>query len=263
MRRAAVALAGLALVAGACTTTHHQKAVAPIRVVAPLPTDPPTTPAPTTTVPGPPPCPAPGAIPAAAQLASPGAATVSYSSAPGGPAVGHLARSTRWAGPTSLPVIGQQNGWLQVALPTRPNGSTGWVQQQNMSVTTTAYHLVISICRRSLTVYQAGQPTYSAPVGVGRPQWSTPTGPTFVDTIVSTPRRQLGIYGPYVLIMGTHSNVFTEFDGGDGTVAIHGYPSDPGSTAGVASSHGCVRANPQTIDVVRQLPAGTPIDIIA
>ena len=65
-----------------------------------------------------------------------------------------------------------------------------------------------------------------------------------------------------MLILGTHSNVFTDFDGGDGTVAIHGYPSDPGSTDGVASSHGCVRSSPTTINTVKQVPVGTPVDIV-
>jgi lipoprotein-anchoring transpeptidase ErfK/SrfK len=104
---------------------------------------------------------------------------------------------------------------------------------------------------------------YSAPVGVGRPLWPPPTGPSFVDSIVATPKFQQYIYGPTVLILGTHSNVFTEFDGGDGTVAIHGYPSDPGSTKGVMSSHGCVRVGPDTINTLKAVPVGTPVDVIA
>jgi lipoprotein-anchoring transpeptidase ErfK/SrfK len=84
-----------------------------------------------------------------------------------------------------------------------------------------------------------------------------------VDAIVATPRVQLSVYGPTVLITGSHSNVYTDFDGGDGVVGIHGYPSDPASTRGVASSHGCVRANPATINAIKAVPVGTPIDIIA
>jgi len=86
-------------------------------------------------------------------------------------------------------------------------------------------------------------------------------GPSFVDAVVPVSPSQQYIYGPVVLITASHSNVFTDFDGGDGTVAIHGYPSDPASTRGVASSHGCIRANPQTMATISQVPAGTPIDI--
>jgi lipoprotein-anchoring transpeptidase ErfK/SrfK len=195
------------------------------------------------------------------QLATPTAAALAYSAIPGGPAVGHLKEP--WGGPSTRPVLGQQNGWIQLRLDSRPNGSSGWVPAQSLTFSTTPYHIVISVCQRNLTLYQGALPVYSAPVGVGRPQWPTPTGASFVDAIVATPKRQQYIYGPTVLILGTHSNVFTEFDGGDGTVAIHGYPSDPGSTRGVASSHGCVRVSPETINAIKVVPVGTPVDVVA
>jgi lipoprotein-anchoring transpeptidase ErfK/SrfK len=170
---------------------------------------------------------------------------------------------TTWGGPTARPVVQTMGGWLQIRLDSRPNGSTAWVRRDEVVVTKTAYRIVISVSQRSLTLYQDGQPVLSAPVGVGQPQWATPLGPSFVDAIYPVPPAQQRIYGPVVLITGSHSNVFTEFDGGDGTVGIHGYPSDPASTKGVASSHGCIRANPQTMAVISKVPAGTPIDFNA
>jgi lipoprotein-anchoring transpeptidase ErfK/SrfK len=175
--------------------------------------------------------------------------------------VGHLKEP--WGGPSTRPVLAQQNGWIQLRLDSRPNGASGWVQAQSVMLSTTPYRIVISVCQRSLTLFLGAEAVYSAPVGVGRPQWPTPTGASFIDAIVDTPKRQQYIYGPTVLILGTHSNVFTEFDGGDGTVAIHGYPSDPASTRGVASSHGCVRVSPATINAIRVVPVGTPVDVIA
>jgi lipoprotein-anchoring transpeptidase ErfK/SrfK len=83
-----------------------------------------------------------------------------------------------------------------------------------------------------------------------------------VDAFVITPRSQVGIYGPEVVIMGSHSNVYTDFDGGDGTVAIHEYPSDPASTQGVASSHGCVRVGVPTLQAMLGVPVGTPLAVI-
>jgi lipoprotein-anchoring transpeptidase ErfK/SrfK len=157
--------------------------------------------------------------------------------------------------------VATKGDWLEIQLDSRPNGSTGWVRREDVTVTKSAYRIVISVSQRSLTLYQNGWPVSSAPVGVGQPQWATPTGPSFLDAIVPVPAAQQYIYGPDVLITGTHSNVFTEFDGGDGTVGIHGYPSDPASTMGVASSHGCIRANPQTIASLLQVPVGSPIDI--
>lgn len=213
----------------------------------------------TTTVPA---C-AQASIPAGnvTSLATPDSPNLGYADSPGGPTVGHVKEA--WGGPSTRPVIADANGWIEIPLDTRPNNSAGWLPLSEVTLSTTSYYIVVSICQRSLTLYEGGTPVYSAPVGVGEPQWPTPVGNTFVDSIVATPRFQEYIYGPHVFILGVHSNVFTDFDGGDGTVGIHGYPSDPGSTDGVRSSHGCVRASPTTINTLLAVPVGTPVDIIA
>jgi lipoprotein-anchoring transpeptidase ErfK/SrfK len=198
------------------------------------------------------------------QLASPKDASIGliYFDHPWGQVAGSVSGTT-WGGPTARPIIKTQNGWVQIRLDSRPNASTGWVYRSDVNITTTNYRIVISVGQRNLTLFQNNLPVYSAPVGVGRPQWPTPLGPSFIDAVVAVPARQQRIYGPTALITATHSNVFTEFDGGDGTVAIHAYPSDPASTRGVMSSHGCVRVSPQTIDAISMVPAGTPLDIVA
>ncbi len=192
------------------------------------------------------------------ELATPNAPNLAYSATPGGPAVGSV--SNPWGGPSTRPVANEDNGWVQIALYTRPNGSTGWLSSQKVTLSSTTDRIVVSICERHLTLYQGADAVYSAPVGVGRPR-PTPTAlrADHVRRCRSSPRpvgRELGTYGPTVIMLGTHSNVFTDFDGGDGVVAIHGYPSDPASTAGVASSHGCVRASPTTINAVKDVLVG-------
>jgi hypothetical protein len=250
-----VAGACLFALAGGCGRADSRLATGPI-VTTTTSTTPTTLPPPTT-----PPCPS-VPVPAAGPttLATQTVAAVSYYDGPGGRAVRAL-QMNRWGGPTVRPVIATQGAWLQVRLDYRPNGSTVWVRQQDMTLTTTTYHIVVSVCRRSLTLFQDGQMVHTAPVGVGQPQWATPVGPSYVSAVVATPKRQLYTYGPTVLILATHSNVFNEFDGGDGTVGIHAYPSDPASTRGVMSSHGCVRVAPTTIDAIKVVPVGTPVDI--
>ncbi len=201
-------------------------------------------------------------VPTGIDLASPNVAGLAYANAPGGQLVGGLPISS-WGGPTVRPVVASQNGWLQVRLDHRPNASTGWVRQQDVTVTSTDYWIVISTCRRTLTLFQQGQPVFSAPVGVGMSATPTPLGPSFVDAIIATPGRERYVYGPTIVVTASHSNVYSDFGGGDGTVAIHGYPSAPWSTAGVASSHGCIRANPQTISAIATVPVGTPIDFVS
>lgn len=194
-------------------------------------------------------------------VASLGSDPVPYSATPGGPSTGTLA-STTWDAPTVRPVTDQTADWVQLQLDTRPNGSTAWVPRSAVSLAVTPYRVEVSISQRRLWIYQDAQMTYTALVGVGAPESPTPLGTTFVDALVATPDSQLDVYGPTVLILGAHSDVFTDFDGGDGTVAIHGYPSDPASTDGVAESHGCVRASPETIDALSSVPLGSPVDIV-
>jgi len=248
----AVVVAAFALVVAACGQSVHVSEGTSSLTTLP----PPTT---STTLPA---CPQPSvaATFSATVLATPTAPNLSYSATPGGPPVGTVAE--HWGGPSTRPVLAQQNGWVQIRLATRPNGSSGWVPNQDVTFSSSPFLIVVSICNRSLTLFQGTNAVYTAPVGVGQPRWQTPEGPTFVDSIVATPRSQLYIYGPTVLILGWHSDVFTTFDGGDGTVAIHGYPSDPGSTLGVMSSHGCIRASPTTINTIKAVPVGTPVNVV-
>jgi lipoprotein-anchoring transpeptidase ErfK/SrfK len=205
--------------------------------------------------------PAPAPLPAGTTvLASPKFAALTFWNVPNGNIASEISATT-WGGPTALPVVAVQGNWLQIRVYARPNGLTGWVSKEDVNLSTTNYRIGVSVSQRSLTLYQNDQSIYSAPVGVGQPQWPTPVGPSFVAAKVPTPANLLRTYGPLVIITATHSNVFTEFDGGDGTVGIHGYPSDPASTMGVASSHGCIRSSPQTMSILSQVPVGTPIDI--
>jgi hypothetical protein len=205
--------------------------------------------------------PAPAPLPAGTTvLASPKYGALTFWNVPNGNVASMISAST-WGGPTAVPVIAVQGNWLQIRVYARPNGLTGWVSKDDVNLSTTNYRIGVSVSQRRLTLYQSDQSIYSAAVGVGQPQWPTPVGPSFVAAKVPTPSNLLRTYGPLVIITATHSNVFTEFDGGDGTVGIHGYPSDPASTMGVASSHGCIRSSPQTMSILSQVPVGTPIDI--
>jgi hypothetical protein len=243
-------MAGLMLAVSACGSGGSKVVAAP-RVTT-------TTAAPvtTTTVPAPP--------PGSSYVASPVTSPVTYSATAGGPPVDALPTVT-WGGPTYRPVISMTDAWVQVGLDTKPNHSTGWVARSAVDLALTDSRIEISVSMRSLTLYQKGVATYTSPVGVGTAQYPTPLGRTFIDAIVATPQIQLNVYGPVVLILGLHSDVreLANFDGGTGTVAIHGYPSNPASTRGVASSHGCIRASPETINAIDKVPLGSPVDVVA
>ena len=63
----------------------------------------------------------------------------------------------------------------------------------------------------------------------------------------------------FAIGLSGHSDVLTDFAGGDGQIAIHG-TDNPGDI-GQAISHGCVRITNDAIMRLSTLPLGTPVFI--
>lgn len=180
--------------------------------------------------------------------------------APGGRGDGTIP-ATWYGAPSALPVIGQQPGWLQVRLQTRPDGSTAWVRSMDMTVAATPYRIDIDLSRKRLELLRQGKVILDAPAGIGTAQDPTPSGDYFVAFFEQAPNPG---YGPFVLVTSAHSNAITDWaQSGDALVGIHGPLGDDGSigTEGAALSHGCVRLHDNDLEQLRQVPAGTPIDI--
>jgi lipoprotein-anchoring transpeptidase ErfK/SrfK len=186
---------------------------------------------------------------------------------------GARSHPAHWLSPSQAPwllVVGRAHSaesrcWLRVQLPWRPNNATGWINASNVVLEPTRWRIVVSTARRTLTLFRAGVSVHSVPVVIGKPSTPTPHGRfAVVWAIRWHPRMFLG---SWVLELTAHSNVLQRFDGGDGTVAIHGRGGtsllDPLSSA---LSHGCIRLSNASIDWLvrtvgaRQMP-GTPVDI--
>jgi lipoprotein-anchoring transpeptidase ErfK/SrfK len=172
---------------------------------------------------------------------------------------------TRW-----LLVIGhartaRRHCWLPVRLPRRPNAAKGWIDAKRVKLEENPWRIAVSTRRRRLMLYSAGVLIRTARVVVGKPSTPTPVG---LFAVVSAIRWHPNAFlGSWVLELTAHSGVLRDFDGGDGTVGIHGRGGasllDP---LGSARSHGCIRLANQTIDLlvrtigVARLP-GTPVRI--
>ncbi len=165
---------------------------------------------------------------------------------------------------TVLPVLGQtinRHGqrWLRVRLPGRPNSSTGWIKRAGTEQQSTRWNIQVSTAARRIWVYYLGRLVRTFPAVVGKPSTPTPTGHFFVEESVIMPASEPG--GPYALALSGRSNVFQEFDGGPGQIAIHGRIG-LGGTPGQPESHGCMRVTTQNIDwLVRRIGPGTPVTI--
>jgi lipoprotein-anchoring transpeptidase ErfK/SrfK len=166
--------------------------------------------------------------------------------------------------PTTLPVLSRSIGphrmrWLLVMLPGRPNGSTGWIAEQDTRPLLTRWRISVDLDTRGVTVYRDGRVARAFLAVIGKPSTPTPSGRFFVEESVRMPLGQPG--GPYALALSARSNVLQEFEGGPGQVAIHGSVG-LAAPLGTAASFGCIRLANASIDwLSRRIPPGTPVTI--
>ena len=153
-------------------------------------------------------------------------------------------------------------GWLRVLLPSRPNGSTGWIREANTIVSTDPTRIVISLKRHTLTVFRKGRRIKQIGVALGAPSTPTPKGTFAIYQKVREP--YYSPLGPWALHLTAHSNVLFEFAGGPGRVAIHGARGTLWATAGTNPSHGCIRVpDPKIAKLAPLVRPGTPVEIVA
>ena len=156
-------------------------------------------------------------------------------------------------------VRGTSNGWVHVYLPTRPNGSLGWVRRRAVRMYTDGYRLVVRLRAHRLQLWSKRQLLATYPVAVGTPSTPTPRGLYYIVELLR-PTDPGGSYGPYSFGLSAHSNVLQTFAGGDGRVGLHG-TNEPG-LIGSSVSHGCIRLrNADVRRLAKILPLGTPVYI--
>jgi lipoprotein-anchoring transpeptidase ErfK/SrfK len=162
---------------------------------------------------------------------------------------------------TTLPVLGTYGSWLLVRLPGRPNGHTGWISEKGTTPSVTAWHLVIDTAARRVTVYHADRVARVIKAVVGKPSTPTPPGEYFVEESIKLDAAAVG--APNALALSARSNVFQEFEGGPGQIALHGL-GNVGGVPGTAASHGCVRLDNAAIRwLAGRIGPGVPVTIVA
>ncbi len=150
--------------------------------------------------------------------------------------------------------------WIQVRLPMRPNGRTGWVPRAALGRLNTVHtQLVVQRRRLRATLFRDGRAIFRAPVGVGRRGLPTPAGHFYVRERLRIPGGG-GAYGPLAFGTSAYSPKLTDWPGG-GVVGIHG-TNEPQAVPG-RPSHGCVRMrNRDILRLGRLMPVGTPVLIL-
>ncbi len=181
---------------------------------------------------------------------------------PGGAIVGTVP-ATWHSTPSVLPVIASKGGDVEVRLAQRPNESTAWVSASDVAFTSTPYRIVLDLATTHLLLYRMNRLTLSAPAGIGTSRSPTPPGKFFVAFFAQAPSAG---YGPFVMVTSAHSTSITDWEeSGDAMIAIHGplgASKEIGTTGGEVSN-GCIRLQLADLSQLRDVPVGSPVDIVA
>ena len=157
-----------------------------------------------------------------------------------------------------LVVTEHQGDWLKVQIPTRPNGTEGWVRAADVRVSTHQFRVEVHVGARLLRAYEGANLIAETRVVVGKAATPTPTGRFFVTDFEQ--KRRGSAYGPWILPISAYSQALDTFAGGVPVIAMHG--TNHPELIGSAASNGCIRMPDDVIDILHsRLPLGTPVDI--
>jgi lipoprotein-anchoring transpeptidase ErfK/SrfK len=151
------------------------------------------------------------------------------------------------------------NAWIRVRIPGRPNGRSGWVRRHALG-RFTVVRTKLRINRRTLraTLTRRGKRVWSSDIGVGARATPTPAGNFWIRTHLRVARTHT-IYGPVAFGTGAYS-VLSDWPGG-GVIGIHG--TDRPDLIPGRPSHGCVRVpNAAIRRLATLMPIGTPVEIV-
>lgn len=160
----------------------------------------------------------------------------------------------------TLLVKQRRAGWVQTYLPSRPNGSLGWVRAGAVRILNDPWEVAIRLQSHRLVVSRADHVIRTFPIAVGKPSTPTPIGHFFITELLKQPDPG-GVYGPYAFGTSAYSDVLMHFgNGGDGQIGIHG--TDQPWVIGTSASHGCIRLyNRDIVWLSQHIPIGTPVRI--
>jgi hypothetical protein len=185
----------------------------------------------------------------------------------GGAPVRTLTQSEATSVPGAIPLIfllrSESSERVEVYLPVRPNGSSGWVNRDDVEIYPVNHRIVVALSEYRIRIYEHGAVVLDEPIGVGTRERPTPGGVYYLKELLQPPNPG-GPYGIYAYGTSGYSDVLTSFGGGPGVIGIHG-TNDPSSIGREASS-GCIRLNNEVIRRMVEefgLPLGTPVEIVA
>ena len=169
----------------------------------------------------------------------------------------------QFGGPQVLMVTqgSPEDDWVEVQLPIRPNGQTGWIDASLYTFSQTQVRAEVNLSARSVIVYDGTEIIAQTQAVIGSPATPTPLGTFFI----TAKRRSLPsetFLGPWALALSAFSEVHETFGGGLPVIAIHG--TDSPHQVGDARSNGCLRIPNDVVTLLAEtVPLGAPVTITA
>jgi hypothetical protein len=170
-----------------------------------------------------------------------------------------VARKHFERGSLSFLVVERRGNWYKVLLPTRPNGSMGWIPKEVTHRRWVEYAIRINRARRELEVRHRGKRLLKTRVVVGAPATPTPRGNYYVTNLIKVIPPD-SVFGPHAFGISAHSPTLATFNGKEPQIAIHG--TNRPELVGSAVSNGCIRVPNRLIERMADvIPDGTPVFI--
>ncbi len=166
---------------------------------------------------------------------------------------------TSFDNPFVMMVTERRGDTLEVQIPVRPNGGVGYVQADQVDLSTIDQRLELDLSDRQLRFFQDGVLVAETSVVIGKDGTRTPTGRFYVTDEVPKSNPD-GAYGPLVLATSAYSEDLDEFDGGAPVIAFHG--TNQPELIGTEASNGCIRMPNEVVTLIGdRLQLGARVDI--
>ena len=167
----------------------------------------------------------------------------------------------QFGGPLTLMVTAGEPGddWVEVLLPIRPNGRTGWIRAADYTLAPTRVRAEVDLSDRRVVVYDGADVIAETEAVVGTDATPTPLG-TFSIAAKKENSEDEYYLGPVALVLSGFSEALDTFGGGLPVIAIHG--THRPEQVGQALSNGCIRVPNDVIEFLAEhVPVGAPVTI--
>ncbi len=153
--------------------------------------------------------------------------------------------------------------WYEVLVPVQPNGTTGWIREQDVTVSSTDVRIDVYLDEHELGLSPGGDALLTTGVVIGDLEDSpTPAGVYSVTDPLDFTANTTGVYGAYALGLSGFSETLDSFDGGLPQLAIHG--TNHPELIGESVSNGCIRVtNDAVLEIAEVAGLGTPVVVHA